>query len=1055
MAKSARWAYFFGNGKADGRGDQKELLGGKGAGLAEMTRIGLPVPGGFTITTQACAAYNDGGRKWPTGLEKQVREMLAKLERACRRKLGSAKDPLLVSVRSGAARSMPGMMETILNLGLNDISVEGLARVSHNRRFAFDAYRRLIMMYGATARGIERALFDRAFDAIKRDRTRPRLGLHFDAKITDTQVDETELEELVERFKSIYREHCGEEFPQDPFEQLRGAINAVFDSWMAEKATTYRRVENITGLAGTAVNVCQMVFGNMGDDCGTGVCFTRDPSTGASEFYGDFLINAQGEDVVAGVRTPLRLAELESMMPKVYQQLEAMRVILETHYKDMQDLEFTFERGKLYMLQCRVGKRSPQAAFRIAVEQATKPLLTSAAAKQLLKKRFLPAKYAKSATKPIITRDEAISRISAWDVERLFYPVLDPEISSDELCRRRIGEGIGAVPGAACGEVVFSAEDAEAWARNGAKVVLVRKETSPEDVGGMHAAAGILTATGGKTSHAAVVARGWGKCCIVGCDDLEVDYGQNWLRLNGRTLHRGDWITLDGTTGRIYEGSINLVRPDAPTEYDTLMGWCDERRRMRVRANADTPADAEKAIELGAEGIGLCRTEHMFFDASQPNRIRAVRQMILAEDQVARVRALERILPFQVEDFAGIFRAMNGRPVTIRLIDPPLHEFLPQHDNADGLRDIAEELNAAVREEISRVEYWDMDKLRALEAKLLRVEDIARRVDQLREANPMLGHRGCRLCVTFPEILDMQVRAIIEAAIRCVEDGNAVLPEIMIPLSIDGKELAALIARTRAVADAVIKERSAKLSYLVGTMVETPRAALVAGQMAETAEFFSFGTNDLTQLTMGLSRDDAGRFLPDYLAETPRLVSSPMSHSVSENSQADQQSTFGQWRSPASGSLLPHDPFQSLDRDGVGMLVEMSCEKGRSARPKIKLGICGEHGGDPMSIAFCEKAGLDYVSCSPFRVPVARLAAAQAAITSGSSTGGRGGKKRSRARAKPSKAKSPRSKNPTGKARRRRKIVKSSWKSKTTTAIARAKKARSIRSRHSLALTAT
>ncbi len=1051
MAKATRWVYFFGNGKADGRGDQKELLGGKGAGLAEMTRIGLPVPGGFTITTEACAAYNDRGRKWPAGLEKQVRQMIAKLERACRKKLGGAKDPLLVSVRSGAARSMPGMMETILNLGLNDKSVEGLAVISGNRRFAFDAYRRLIMMYGATAKGIERELFDHAFDAVKRDRTRSRLGLPYDAKVADTQMDEDELVDVVARFKDIYRQHCGGEFPQDPFEQLRGSIDAVFDSWMADKATTYRRVENITGLTGTAVNVCQMVFGNMGDDSGTGVCFTRDPSTGESVFYGDFLINAQGEDVVAGVRTPLKLSELETMMPKVYEQLEAMRVILETHYKDMQDLEFTFERGKLYMLQCRVGKRSPQAAFKIAVDQATKPLMTPAVAKRLVSKRYLPAKYAKAASKPIISRDEAIGRVSAADVERLFYPVLDPSMKSDELNRRRLGEGIGAVPGAACGEIVFSADDAEARAAQGAKVILVRKETSPEDVGGMHAAVGILTATGGKTSHAAVVARGWGKCCIVGCDQLEVDYAQNRFRMNGRTLHRGDSITLDGTSGRIYDGSISLVRPEAPAEYDTLMGWCDDRRRMRVRANVDTPADAIKAIELGAEGIGLCRTEHMFFDASQPQRIRAVREMILADDDAARARALEKILPFQIEDFAGIFRAMAGRPVTIRLIDPPLHEFLPHHDNPEGQRDIADELNASVRDELSRVEYWDSDKRRAIEARMVRVEDVARRVDQLREANPMLGHRGCRLCVTFPEILDMQVRAIIEAAIRVKEEGVDVLPEIMIPLSIDGRELGWLIARTRTIAESIVKLHGTKLNYLIGTMVETPRAALLADRMAATAEFFSFGTNDLTQLTMGLSRDDAGRFLPDYLAEKPKLTRSFSSnHSDSEGS--PRQISVTQPAGVSSGSILPHDPFQTLDRDGVGMLVEMSCEKGRSARPKIKLGICGEHGGDPHSIAFCERVGLDYVSCSPFRVPVARLAAAQATIASSSSPGGRGGKKRSPSRPKPAKSRTARPKKATAKTKRKAKPVKSSWKSKTTATIARASKSRSARKSRSLAL---
>ena len=981
MAKSTRWVYFFGNGKADGRGDQKELLGGKGAGLAEMTRIGLPVPGGFTITTDACAAYNKRGQKWPLGLEQEVRQNLAKLERACGKKFGGGKDPLLVSVRSGAARSMPGMMETILNLGLNDESVEALAKTSGNRRFAFDAYRRLIMMYGSTAKGVERHLFDEAFDALKRERTALRLNAPRDAKIADTEVNAEELVELVTRFKQIYFRHTDQEFPQSPFAQLEGAINAVFDSWMAEKAETYRRVENITGLAGTAVNVCQMVFGNMGDDSGTGVAFTRDPSTGENTFYGDYLVNAQGEDVVAGTRTPLKLSELRNLMPEVYEHLEAVRVILEVHYKEMQDIEFTIEREKLYLLQCRVGKRSPQAAFRIAVEQATKPLLAPAAAKSFAKKRLLTAQNSKAGLAPIITKDQAILRITASEVERLFFPVLDPSIPPEELKRRLLGEGIGAVPGAACGEVVFSAEDAEARAAQGAKVILVRKETSPEDVGGMHAAVGVLTATGGKTSHAAVVARGWGKCCIVGCEALDVDYQQNRMRINGRVLQRGEAIALDGSSGRIFQGVIPLARPEAPNEFQTLLGWCDQRRRMRVRANADTPADAAKAIELGAEGIGLCRTEHMFFEASQPQRIRSVREMILARDEASRVQALEKLLPFQIDDFVGIFKAMAGRPVTIRLIDPPLHEFLPHHDNRQGQQELAMVMN-------------------------VHVEDIARRVEQLREANPMLGHRGCRLCVTFPEILDMQVRAIIEAAIRCEADGVRVLPEIMIPLSIDSRELSLLIARTKSVADALIKQHRSKLKYLAGTMIETPRAAITADGLAESSEFFSFGTNDLTQLTMGLSRDDAGRFLPDYLNEHPRLLqmSEPRAVATGGNRPPSQgglqgdedarhastrQLEIANWR---PGPILPYDPFQSLDVEGVGALVSIACEQGRAGRPGIKLGICGEHGGDPQSIQFCERVGLDYVSCSPYRVPVARLAAAQAVILTGSAGGsGRGG----------------------------------------------------------------
>lgn len=952
MATSQRWTYFFGNGKADGKSDQKDLLGGKGAGLAEMTRIGLPVPGGFTITTQACDVYNQRGQKWPTGLEKQVRQMLVRLERCCKKKLGDANDPLLVSVRSGAARSMPGMMETVLNLGLNDESVEGLANVSGNRRFALDAYRRLIMMYGSTAKGIEREHFDEAFDELKQARTAPRLNKSAGEKIEDTDVNAVEMEELVGQFKAIYQQHANEEFPQNPFEQLRGAISAVFDSWMLDKAITYRKVENITDLKGTAVNICQMVFGNMGDDCGTGVCFTRDPSTGESVFYGDLLINAQGEDVVSGVRTPLRLDRLKDLMPDVYQQLEAVRVILEVHYKDMQDLEFTIERNKLYMLQCRTGKRSPQAAFKIAVDQATKGLMPASVSQKLVKKKYLPAKYASAATKAIISRDEAIFRIEPVDIERLFFPVLDPDLLESDLSDRLMGEGIGAVPGAACGEIAFSAGEAEAKAVQGVDVILVRKETSPEDVGGMHASAGILTATGGKTSHAAVVARGWGKCCIVGCDKLEINYIEKTLKLGYRTLYEGDSISLDGNTGRIYEGQFDLVRPDAPDEYNTLMGWCDDRRRMKVRANADTPSDALRAIELGAEGIGLCRTEHMFFDPSEPQRLTAMREMILADSQQDRRAALDKLLPFQREDFEGIFAAMSGMPVTVRLLDPPLHEFLPQNDNPEGQQKVVDEINRDFEEDVANHSHDDDQIQKGIQKRRVTVEDVARRVEYLHESNPMLGHRGCRLCITYPEILEMQVRAIIEAAIECSKRGTKVFPEIMIPLSIDDKELSILVDRTRAVADAIIKEHGSKLRYLVGTMVETPRAAILAERMAGVAEFFSFGTNDLTQTTMALSRDDAGRFLPDYVNED-------------------------------KDNIFVDDPFQSIDEDGVGMLMQWAVTHGRKGRRDLKLGVCGEHGGDLKSIQFCEQIGLDYVSCSPFRVPVARLAAARATILQG------------------------------------------------------------------------
>ena len=923
MAK-VKYVYAFGGGKAEGKGSQKDRLGGKGAGLAEMTRIGLPVPAGFTISTIACESYYKNDRHWPPGLEKEVRLALAGLQRTCGKKLGNAHDPLLVSVRSGAAKSMPGMMETILNLGLNDQSVGGLAEVSSNRRFALDAYRRLVMMYGSTAKGIARELFDQAFDRIKKTRTEIRLRRGPGERIVDTDVDADELQQLVDDFKRIYHDQTGEDFPQDPFEQLKGAIDAVFDSWMAEKAVTYRRVEKLTGLGGTGVNVCQMAFGNMGEDSGTGVGFTRDPSTGEAVFYGDMLINAQGEDVVAGIRTPLRLAELKTLMPEVYEQLEAVRVILEVHYKDMQDLEFTIERGKLYILQCRAGKRSPRATFKIAVDQATKGLMSTAEARRLTKKKYLSAKYAAAAAKPVITKEEAIRRIEAADIERLFYPVIDPQVPTAELHACKLGEGIGAVPGAACGEVVFSAEEAEARVLAGAKVILVRKETSPEDVAGMHVAAGILTETGGKTSHAAVVARGWGKCCIVGCEALNIDYSARRMILGEKVIQEREPITIDGGTGEVFEGEVPLDRPTASPEYQTLLGWCDQRRRLRVRANADTPADARRAVEFGAEGIGLCRTEHMFFDPTQPERIRAMREMILAGGEESRRRALDKLLPFQRGDFEGVFEAMDGRPVTIRLLDPPLHEFLPQHDNREAQVAIAADLNVSV-------------------------EDVVRRLEQLDEANPMLGHRGCRLSITYPEILETQVRAIIEAAVNCTERGIDVQPEIMIPLSICSRELAILVDRTRAVADGILKERNSPLAYLVGTMIETPRAALVADRMAEVVEFFSFGTNDLTQLTMAVSRDDASSFLPDYV-------------------------------DPARAGIFPDHPFQSLDVEGVGILLRMTCVNGRATNRNLKLGICGEHGGEPKSIKFCEELGLDYVSCSPFRVPIARLAAAKAAL---------------------------------------------------------------------------
>ncbi len=885
-----KWVYFFGAGKAEGDGTWRDLLGGKGAGLAEMTKIGLPVPAGFTISTEACDFFYKHGKKYPPELRKQVADNIARLERVTKKRLCDPKNPLLVSVRSGSARSMPGMMETILNLGLNDRSVAGLAAVTKNERFAYDAYRRFVQMYSTVVMDMSKEDLEHRLRAMK-----DRLGVK-----EDTAVTAGGWKELVAEYKAYFREKSGTSFPDDPTEQLWGAIGAVFGSWMAEKAVTYRRVEKITGLLGTAVNVVQMVFGNTGDTSGTGVCFTRDPSTGEKIFYGDYLVNAQGEDVVAGIRTPMPLREMAKTMPKVYAQLEKVRVKLEKHYRDMQDMEFTVENGTLYMLQTRTGKRTPAAAFRIAVDMANEKL---------------------------ISRDAALLRIKPEDIERLFYPVIDSKVDKRSLTSKILATGINAVPGAAVGKVVFSAQKAEEWAARGEKVILVRRETSPEDVGGMAVAQGILTATGGKTSHAAVVARGWGKCCVVGAEKLDIDYKSQSMSAAGKVVKEGDWITLDGSEGVVYTEAMPLVTPEFPKSYDALMKWADQTRRLRVRTNVDTPQDARKAIEFGAEGIGLCRTEHMFFtDFEQPERSherqRAIQEMILADEKDARVRALDKLLPFQRRDFVGIFKAMDGFPVTIRLIDPPLHEFVP-HERAK-------------QEELARDLKIDVEK-------------VARRVEQLHEANPMLGHRGCRLSITYPEILEMQVRAIIEAAIECQKAGVKVLPEIMHPLVLDRKELWILEQATRRVADELIKKSGVKLNYIVGTMIELPRAALLAGEIAEVAEFFSFGTNDLTQTTMGLSRDDAGRFLPDYVDEKKAAVFSS-------------------------------DPFQSLDIKGVGMLMRWGIEQGRKTRDKLKIGICGEHGGDADSVKLCHAAGMDYVSASPFRVPIARLAAAQVVV---------------------------------------------------------------------------
>ncbi|HVB33409.1 MAG TPA: pyruvate, phosphate dikinase [Patescibacteria group bacterium] len=882
--------YFFARGKAEGSAHMRELLGGKGAGLAEMTRIGLPVPAGFTITTETCDYFYKHKQTLPHELGPQVRNAMKNLERATGKRFGDTRDPLLVSVRSGAALSMPGMMETVLNLGLNDDSVEGLSAATGNPRFAWDAYRRFIQMYSSVVDNLPKHDFEERLLAIRKQA----------GAADDTRIPADGWKKLVGEFKQLYRERTGRDFPQEPETQLWGAIRAVFESWMADKAVTYRRVEKITGLLGTAVSVVQMVFGNWGEDSGTGVCFTRDPSSGDPHFYGDFLPNAQGEDVVAGIRNPLPLTEMAKRLPEAYRQLERARKLLERHYRDMQDVEFTIQQGHIYILQTRTGKRTPAAAFRIAVDLAKE-------------KR--------------ITRKEAVMRIKPQDIERLFYPVIDPAVPKEQLEKVRMATGINAVPGAAVGRAVFTAEEAEEWAGRGEKVILVRRETSPEDVGGMYVAQGILTATGGKTSHAAVVARGWGKCCIVGCEALEIDYDTRRMSMNGREVAEGDWITLDGNEGSVYQGQIAVAMPGLSSAYKTLLGWADQIRKLGVRTNADTPHDARKARELGAEGIGLCRTEHMFFkDFEHPERSAdrqfAIQEMILASTPEARRRALGELLPFQRRDFIGIFEAMKGLPVTIRLVDPPLHEFVP-HD-PERQKELAEKIGISA-------------------------EQVAKRVEQLREANPMLGHRGCRLSITYPEILEMQVRAILEAAVACKKRGIAVFPEIMHPLTMDRKELAILTDATHRVAREVLKEAGTKIKFTVGTMIELPRAALLADQIAQVAEFFSFGTNDLTQTVMGLSRDDAGRFLPEYVDEK-------------------------------KAGIFKEDPFQSLDIEGVGLLIRWAIERGRSTRPNLKIGICGEHGGDPASVKFCHQVGMNYVSASPFRVPIARLAAAHAVV---------------------------------------------------------------------------
>ncbi|MDX9997084.1 MAG: pyruvate, phosphate dikinase [Phenylobacterium sp.] len=882
-----RWVYAFGGGGADGDASMKNLLGGKGANLAEMSALGLPVPPGFTITTEACTHYYANDRRYPPNLKEQVEQGLTKVEELTGKKFGDASNPLLVSVRSGARASMPGMMDTVLNLGLNDKTVEGLAALAGDRRFAFDSYRRFIQMYSNVVLGLDHHMFEEILDEHKE---------RLDVTI-DTALGAEDWERVVADYKRHVEAELGQPFPQDPNDQLWGAIGAVFASWMNDRAKFYRRMHDIPESWGTAVNVQSMVFGNMGETSATGVAFTRNPSTGEHKLYGEFLINAQGEDVVAGIRTPQALTRaareemgekapsMEEALPEVFAQFKDVVERLERHYRDMQDIEFTVERGRLYMLQTRNGKRTAKAALKVAVDLANEGL---------------------------ITQEEAVMRVEPASLDQLLHPTIDPASPRDV-----IATGLPASPGAATGKIVFDAETAEKLGTAGEAVILVREETSPEDIRGMDAARGIVTARGGMTSHAAVVARGMGRPCVSGAGEIRIDGKGGELHARGRTFKEGEIISIDGSTGEVLAGVVKMIEPELSGDFATLMSWADRVRRLKVRANAETALDAKTARQFGAEGIGLCRTEHMFFD---PARIAAVREMILADDEAGRRAALEKILPMQRADFAQLFEIMEGLPVTIRLLDPPLHEFLPH----------TEEDVAAVAE-----------------ATGLDAEKLLRRAKELHEVNPMLGHRGCRLGVAYPEIYEIQVRAIIEAAIEvAASDKAAPCPEIMHPLVAKGEEMKFLRELTDRTAQAVMAEKGRQIEYMVGTMVELPRAAIRAGDLAEHAEFFSFGTNDLTQTTFGISRDDSGRFLGAYLEK----------------------------------GIFEKDPFVSLDQEGVGDLIRIAAERGRAARPKVKLGICGEHGGDPASIAFCEKTGLDYVSCSPYRVPIARLAAAQAVI---------------------------------------------------------------------------
>jgi len=865
---------------SEGNKDMRDLLGGKGANLAEMTKVGLPVPKGFTVTTEACNKYYEDKEQISKEVKDQIFEKLEELEKATGKKMGDLENPLLVSVRSGARASMPGMMDTVLNLGLNDAVAENFAKVTNNKRFAYDSYRRFIMMFADVVKGYSKNSFERLLDKIKEEKN---------AKY-NTDLNEDDMYEIAMKFKEVYKELSGVEFPQDPRVQLIEAVTAVFRSWNNERAIIYRRMNDIPGSWGTAVNIQEMVFGNKGDDCGTGVAFTRNPSTGENKLYGEYLINAQGEDVVAGVRTPQDISTLETVMPKVYEEFVKTTQILEKHYRDMQDMEFTIENGKLFMLQTRNGKRTAQAALKIAVDLVNEGMLT---------------------------KEEALLKVEPKQLDSLLHPNFNVNALKEA---KLVATGLAASPGAACGKIYFNALDVSKAKENKEKVLLVRLETSPEDIQGMNDAEGILTIRGGMTSHAAVVARGMGRCCVCGCGELIVNEEKKTLTTKeGHVYHEGDYLSIDGSTGKVYDGIVETKEPSISGYFETFMNWADEVRTLKVRTNADTPKDAKQALKFGAEGIGLCRTEHMFFEET---RIFNFRRMIAAKTVEQREEALEKILPYQREDFIGLFKAMEGNPVTIRFLDPPLHEFLPHTD--EEIKPLAESLDMSF-------------------------EELKNRVESLKEFNPMMGHRGCRLAITYPEIARMQTRAVIEAAIEVNKEGMNVVPEIMIPLVAEVKELKYVREIVCETADSIIKEQGVKLDYKVGTMIEIPRAALTADKIAEEAEFFSFGTNDLTQMTYGFSRDDATKFLPYYYEK----------------------------------QILESDPFARLDQAGVGQLVEMATRKGRSTRSDIKLGICGEHGGDPSSVEFCHKLGLNYVSCSPFRVPIARLAAAQAAVKFG------------------------------------------------------------------------